>query len=420
MTMFALVDCNNFYVSCERVFDPAIRKDPVVVLSNNDGCAIARSNEAKALGIPMGAPAFKFKTTFKRHGVHVFSSNYALYGDMSARVMNLLRKFTPDVEVYSIDESFLKFDGFAHHDLTDHCNQMKREVEKGTGIPISIGIAPTKALAKVANRVAKKFPQRTGGVYLMQTDRQREKALKWMKIDDIWGIGRQHANRLKRIDVNNGLDFANLPEDWVRKQMSVVGLRLLRELRGKPSLDLDEMQAKKAIATTRSFDKQYNDYGYIRERVSNFAVMCGEKIRAQKTCCNLVYVFLKTNKFRQDLSQYQNAVAIPTDYPTDSSIDIIKYALRGLNLIYRKGYYYKKAGVMLMGLTPDDSRQLSLFKEENPRHKPLMQQIDQLNKKIGRHKIKFASQDLGRTWKMRQEKLSQRYTTDLNEVITVR
>jgi DNA polymerase V len=391
-----------------------------VVLSNNDGCAIARSNEAKALGIPMGAPAFKFKTTFKKHGIHVYSSNYALYGDMSARVMNLLKKYTPDVEVYSIDESFLKFEGFENYDLTDWGNQMKREVEKGTGIPISIGIAPTKALAKVANRVAKKFPERTGGVYLMQTDRQREKALKWMKIDDIWGIGRQHAIRLKRINVNNGLDFANLPEDWVRKNMSVVGYRLLLELRGKPSLDLEEMQAKKAIATTRSFDKQYDDYGYIRERVSNFAVMCGEKIRAQQTCCNLVYVFLKTNKFRQDLSQYQNAIAIPTDYPTDSTIDIIKYALRGLNRIYRKGFYYKKAGVMLMGLTPNDSRQLSLFKEENPKHKPLMQQIDLLNKKIGRHKIKFGSQDLGRTWKMRQEKLSQRYTTDLNEVITVK
>ena len=418
--MFALVDCNNFYVSCERVFNPSIRKDPVVVLSNNDGCAIARSNEAKALGIPMGAPAYKFKTTFKKNGVHVYSSNYALYGDMSARVMNLLRKYTPDVEVYSIDESFLKFEGFENYNLTHLGNQMKREVEQGTGIPISIGIAPTKALAKVANRIAKKFPQRTGGVYLMQTDRQRERALKWMKIDDIWGIGRQHAIRLKRINVNNGLDFANLPKDWVRKQMSVVGYRLLLELQGEPSLDLEEMQAKKAIATTRSFDKQYEDYSYIRERVSNFSVICGEKIRAQQTCCNLVYVFLKTNKFRQDLSQYQNAIAIPTDYPTDSTIDIIKYALRGLNRIYRKGFYYKKAGVMLMGLTPNDSRQLSLFKEENPKHKPLMQQIDRLNKKIGRHKIKFGSQDLGRTWKMRQEKLSQRYTTDLNEVITVK
>jgi len=418
--MFALIDCNNFYVSCERVFNPAIQKDPVVVLSNNDGCAIARSNEAKALGIPMGAPAFKFKTTFKKHGVHVYSSNYALYGDMSARVMNLLKKYTPDVEVYSIDEAFLKFEGFDNYDLTKWGNQMKHEVEKGTGIPISIGIAPTKALAKVANRIAKKFPKRTGGVYLMKTDRQREKALKWIKIDDIWGIGRQHAIRLKRINVNNGLSFANLPDDWVRKNMSVVGYRLLRELRGKPSLDLEEMQAKKAIATTRSFDKQYNDYNYIRERVSNFSVMCGEKIRAQQTCCNLVYVFLKTNKFRQDLSQYQNAIAISTDYPTDSTIDIIKYALRGLNKIYRKGFYYKKAGVMLMGLTPNDSRQLSLFKAENPKHKPLMQQIDQLNKKIGRHKIKFGSQDLGRTWKMRQEKLSQRYTTDLNEIITVK
>lgn len=418
--MFALVDCNNFYASCERVFQPNLNGKPVAILSNNDGCVIARSNETKALGIPMGAPAFKYKNIFEQQKINVFSSNYALYGDMSARVMNLLAEFTPDIEIYSIDEAFLQFIGYeTYFDLQEVGQKMKYRVEKGTGIPISIGFAPTKALAKVANRIAKKFPQQTKGIYVMQTEAQRLKALKWLSIEDVWGIGRQHATRLQKHNINTAYDFSLLPDDWVRKHMTVVGLRLKRELEGKPSLSLEEVANKKAIATTRSFDTQYEDFEYIKERVSSFAISCGEKMRRQNSCCEMLMVFLKTNKFQPNAPQYGRSITIKTPYPTNSSIDLVKCAVQGLSKIYKKGFQYKKAGVMVMGLTPEENRQLALFNQENPKHRILMHQIDQLNKNLGNQKIKFACQDLGRTWKMRQERLSKRYTTNLNEIISV-
>ena len=419
--MFALVDCNNFYASCERVFKPNLQRQPICILSNNDGCVIARSNEAKALGIPMGAPAFKFEKFFKANNVHIFSSNYALYGDMSARVMNLLAEFTPEIEVYSIDESFLKFTGFEQFfDLHLHAQKMKKRVEQGTGIPISIGIAPTKALAKVANRVAKKFPERTQGSYIIYTEEQRIKALKWLKIEDVWGIGRQHSIRLQKQQVFTAYDFTKLNDHWVKKQMSVVGLRLKKELEGKPTLDLEDVANKKAIATTRSFDRQYEDFSYIKERVSSFAVSCGEKMRKQKSCCNLIYVFIKTNQFQQNKPQYGRGTSIQLPYPTNSSIDLMKHAIDGLKKIYKKGYAYKKAGVIVMGLVPEDRRQLALFTEENPKHNQLMKKIDELNRKVGRYKIKFGAQDLSKTWKMKQEHLSQAYTTSLQQIIEVK
>jgi len=420
MEFFALVDCNNFYASCERVFNPNLRGKPVAVLSNNDGCVIARSNEAKALGIPMGAPAFKYQPIFEKHNIHVFSSNYALYGDMSQRVMNTLSQFTPDVEVYSIDEAFLKFSGFEHFNLESYVRHIKATVDKHTGIPVSIGVAPTKALSKIANKIAKKFADKTGGVYLIQTEAQRLKALKWLDIDDVWGIGRQHANRLKAKSVFKAYDFSLLPDDWVRKQMSVVGLRLKKELEGQPTLDLEEVATKKAIATTRSFDKQYKDYHIIRERVSSFAISCGEKLRRQKSHCRLIHVFLRTNKFRQDLAQYHRSTVVKTEYPTNSSIDLVKYAIKALDKIYKPEYQYKKAGVIVMELQPENIEQLSLFSQKNPKHHQLMQHIDFLNKSIGRHKVKFGSQDLGRVWKMRQERLSQRYSTTITESIVVK
>ncbi len=223
--MFALIDCNNFYASCERVFRPDLNGKPVVILSNNDGCVIARSNEAKAIGIPMGAPAFKFDELFKQNNVHVFSTNFPLYGDMSNRVMNILSDFSPDMEIYSIDECFLKLHGFELFNLQEHGLNMRLKVVKWTGIPISVGMAPTKALAKAANRIAKKFPERTNGVYIIDTDEKREKALKWLKIEDVWGIGRQHAKRLQDIGVLTAFDFIKLSDDWVKKDMSIVGLR---------------------------------------------------------------------------------------------------------------------------------------------------------------------------------------------------
>ena len=282
--MFALIDCNNFYVSCERVFNPKLNNKPVVVLSNNDGCAISRSNEAKALGIPMGAPAFKYKKVFQKNNVQIFSSNFPLYGDMSSRVMSILSKFTPNIEIYSIDEAFLKFEGFENYDLESYCQEIKDMVVKWTGIPISIGIAPTKVLAKVSNRIAKKFPNQTKGVYLINSEEKRIKALKWLTIGDVWGIGFRHAERLKNIKINTAYDFINLQDNWVRRNMSVVGVRLKKELEGEICIRLEEIRStKKAIATTRSFEGTISDYEKIKERISTFAICCAEKLRSQNS-----------------------------------------------------------------------------------------------------------------------------------------
>ncbi len=418
--MFALVDCNNFYASCERVFNPSLRDKPIVVLSNNDGCVIARSNEAKPF-VPMGAPSFKYHSVIKQNNIHVFSSNYALYGDMSNRVMNTLSAFTPDIEVYSIDEAFLQFQGFqSHFNLEAYARRIKATVERHTGIPVSIGVAPTKGLSKIANKIAKKFADRTQGVYVMQTEEQRLKALKWMDIDAVWGIGRQHAKRLKAQAVFKAYDFTQLPDEWVRKHMSVVGLRLKKELEGHPTLTLDEMEAKKAIATTRTFDHQSNDYNIVRERISSFAISCGEKLRKQQSNSQLIHVFLRTNKFRPDLPQYHCSTVVKTEYPTNSSINLVKYAIIGLDKLYRPEYHYKKAGVIVMELSPENQQQLSLFSKKNPKHERLMQHIDQLNQTVGRHKVKFGSQDLGRVWKMKQEHLSKSYSTTLKESIVVK
>lgn len=417
--MFALIDCNNFYASCERVFRPDLVGKPIVVLSNNDGCVIARSNEAKALNIPMGAPAFKFKEVFANNNVNVFSSNYALYGDMSNRVMNLLRDFTPDIEIYSIDEAFLKFIGFQFYDLQQYGEHIKHTIYKGTGIPISVGFAPTKALSKVANRIAKKYPNQTKGVYIIDSDEKRIKALKWLKIEDVWGIGRRLSKRLNKYGVTNAYEFTLLPDEFVKKELSIVGLRLKKELSGLPTLDLEHAQKKKAIATTRSFDKMLTDIASINERVSTFAATCAEKLRQQKGCCNILMVFVLTNEHRKDLTQYSKNIVIKTDYPTNSSIDLIKYASIGLKAIYKQGYQYKKAGVVVMGITPQQEKQLNFFVKENPKHEKIMSVMDKINLSIGKKKIKLAVQDLGRTWKMKQEKLSPRYTTKLDEVIEI-
>jgi DNA polymerase V len=417
--MFALVDCNNFYASCQRVFEPHLIGKPVVILSNNDGCVIARSNEAKALGIPMGAPAFQFDALFKKNQVQVYSSNYALYGDMSSRVMNILSTFTPEIEVYSIDEAFLKFKGFELYNLEEYGIKMQRTVTKGTGIPVSIGFAPTKALAKVANKIAKKFPERTKSVYVIDSEEKRIKALKWTKIGDVWGIGRRYAKRLESLQIKTAYAFTLLSDDWVRKEMSVVGLRLKHELEGKPTLDLEEPSDKKAIATTRSFEKTYTTFDQVSERVATFTAHCAEKIRKQQSQCNLVMVFVKTNRFSPNAPQYSRSIVIKTDYPTDSTIDLNHYAQIGLKAIFKEGYQYKKAGVICMGLTPNSTVQLSLFTTTNPKHQPLMRVIDQLNHSVGKTIVRFATQSIGRQWKMKQEKLSQRYTTNIKEVVEI-
>lgn len=417
--MFALIDCNNFYASCERVFNPSLNNQPVVVLSNNDGCVIARSNEAKALGIPMGAPAFQIKQLLNKHNIHVFSSNYALYGDMSARVMNILSNFSPELEVYSIDEIFLKLEGFNLYDLTQYGWNMIDLVKRSTGIPISIGIAPTKSLAKVANKIAKKFPERTKGTYVIDTPLKVEKGLKWTEIGDVWGIGRQYLRKLLGIQVTNAWQFTQLPNEYVRKEMSIVGLRLQRDLSGIPTLDLEEVAVKKNIAVTRSFEKMYTDLEDIRERVATYASKVSLKLRKQNSCCQIAYLFLHTNRHREDLPQYANGISIRMPFETNSTMVITKAAITGLKRIYREGFQYRKAGIIVMGLTPDTQKQLGLFYNEDPRHKVLMQTIDRLNKNCF-DQVKFGAQDLSKVWKMQQNHLSKRYTTRLSELIEIK
>lgn len=418
--MIALIDCNNFYASCERVFDPLLEGKPVVVLSNNDGCAIARSNEAKALGIPMGAPAFQWEVFFRNNGVNVFSSNYALYGDMSCRVMNILSAFSPDVEIYSIDEAFLKLVGFENFDLKGYALQMKQMVFKKTGIPVSVGMAPTKALAKIANKIAKKFPIQTGGVHIMESEQSRIKGLKWTKIGDVWGIGRQYEKRLEAINVRTALDFISLPDAYVRKEFSVVGLRLKKELEGMATLDLETVKKKKAIATTRSQKKNIADLKKMEERIATYAASCAGKLRRQGSAANIVYIFIRTNANRPDLAQYGRSIAVSLPYPSNSSITIVKYALKGLRTIFRKGFEYKKLGVIVMGIVPDCARQLNFFHNEDARHIELMRVMDKINRREGAQLVALAAQDIGKRCKMKRERLSKFYTTKWNDILCVK
>lgn len=417
--MFALIDCNNFYASCERAFRPDLNGKPVVVLSNNDGCVIARSNEAKAVGVPMGAPAFEYEELFKKNKVHVFSANFALYGDMSQRVMSILSEYTPDLEIYSIDEAFLKLKGFEKYNLQTYGEEMQQRVTKWTGIPISIGIAPTKALSKVANRIAKKYPKETKSTYIIDSEEKRIKALKWIKTEDIWGIGRQHAKRLKVLNINTAYDFTQMTDSWVQKHLSIVGLRLKLDLQGIPTLDFEIIQPKKNIATTRSFEKLYTEFDDLKERVITFAVSCSEKLRRQKSACNAMMVFIHTNEYRKDLPQYSRNIVIKLPYPTNSSIELAKFATDGLAKIFKQGYSYKKAGVIVMDFTSEDNIQLNIFENSDARHIPLMKSVDKINALFGQQKVKLASQDIKKMWKMRQLKLSPRYTTNLNEIIIV-
>jgi DNA polymerase V len=418
--MFALIDCNNFYASCERVFRPDLIGKPVVVLSNNDGCVIARSNEAKAVGVPMGAPAFQFEKLFEQHGVQVFSANFTLYGDMSRRVMEILGEYSPEMEIYSIDEAFLKLSGFEQYDLQAYGLEIRNRVVKWTGIPISVGIAPTKSLAKVANRIAKKFQEKTGGSYVMDTEEKRIKALKWLKVEDIWGIGRQFAKKLWAENVRTAYDFTQRDDAWVKKHFSIVGLRLKRDLQGIPTLDLEMVQAKKSIATTRTFDSNYTEYEQVKERVTTFAVSCAEKLRKQNACCDSLMVFVRTNRHRPDAPQYARSITVQLPFPSNSGIEVAKAAVRALDQIFVAGYQYKKAGVVIMDFKPESEVQLNLFENSDPRHVPIMKTLDKLNAIYGQQKVKLASQDPKRVWKMRQERLSPRYTTRLNDIITIR
>jgi len=419
--MYALVDCNNFYVSCERVFQPQYNGKPVVVLSNNDGCIISRSYEAKEIGIPMGAPEFKVRDAIKQHNIKVFSSNYALYGDLSQRVMKILEKFCPSVEVYSIDEAFLNFDGMNISDYHQYGLDVQKKLMKWLSIPTGIGFASTKALAKLANRIAKKFPERTNGVYVIDTEDKRIKALKWAKIEDVWGIGYRLTKKMQSQQILTAYDFT-LPQNeaFIKKEMGVVGLRLKYELEGKSVLSLEEPKTKKNIAITRSFEKDITSYSELKERVSTFASVCAEKLRKQNSCCYGVVLFLKKDKFKANGERYNFYKMAMLPFPSNTSFSISNLALKMLSELYKEGDSYKKAGVIVTEIIPSNQRQFHLFDDENPKFQKIMEVIDKQHAKIGERKIRLGNQDLQRTWKMKQYHLSNKYTTNFKEILEIK
>ena len=422
--MYALVDCNNFYASCERVFQPHLNGEPIVILSNNDGCIISRSYEAKALGFAMGAPEFQVRQELREKKVHVFSSNYALYGDLSNRVMKILEGYTPNLEVYSIDEAFLNFDGMPIGDFHDYGLQMKQRVQKWVGIPVCVGFAPTKALSKVANKIAKKYQERTQGIYVIDTEEKRIKALKWTKIEDVWGIGYRLRKKMVAHHILTAYDFTKPQhEAWIRKEMGVLGMRLKYELEGKSVLDLEPIkEQKKSIATTRSFPKQLSDWDSLRERVATFAAVCAEKLRKQNSCCHTIIVMLVIDRHKYETQKYYYNKAITLPYATNSTLTISNAAIAILKELYagNENIKFKKAGVIVTEFIDENKKQLQLFEEENPKHLALMKAMDALNAKIGDRKVKLASQDLQVTWNMNQRHLSQNYTTKFKEILEIK
>ena len=418
--MYALVDCNNFYASCERVFNPNLEAKPVAILSNNDGCVISMSDEAKKLQLPFGAPIFKWNQFCKNNNIAVLSSNYPLYGDMSARVMKTLEQFSPDIEVYSIDEAFLQFKGFENYNLQEYGTQIRRRVLQWTGIPTCVGIAPTKALTKIANKIARKYPKETKGVYVIDSDEKRIKALKWTAIENVWGIGSRLSKKLQKKGCIKAYDFTQLDDNWVRKNLSITIWKLKKDLEGVSKILLDEPVTKKAIATTRSFEYTFSDIDNIKERISTFATSCAEKLRKQNSSCHMVMVVLHSDRHKKDSEQHRASRTVVFSYPTNSTLTISKSAVEAVKTIFKKGVKYKRAGVIVTGLVPSDNYQINMFATENPKHKPLMQAIDKINQTFKSDKVKLANQDLQRTWKMRQERLSPKYTTNINDIITVK
>lgn len=418
--MFALVDCNNFYASCERVFNPSLQGKPIAILSNNDGCVISMSDEAKAIPLPFGAPIFKYEQFCKLHNITVLSSNYPLYGDMSTRVMTILKAFSPEVEVYSIDEAFLQFKGFKEMDYQQTGVAIRTRILKWTGIPTCVGIAPTKALSKVANKIARKFPKETGGVYIIDSDESRIKGIKWTKIHQVWGIGNRLTKKLNAKGCQTAFDFTQLSDTWVKKMFGITIWKLQKELQGFSKIPMEEVSSKKMIATTRSFEYTYTDIKDIKERIATFATRGAEKLRAQKTCCHMLVVQLSSDRYKTTETQYRASKTVVFSHPTSSTLTLTKAAVQAVSTIFKEGIHYKRAGVIVMGLVPEDNFQLNLFSHENPKHQPLMRAIDQLNRKFKSDKIKIANQDLTRTWKMRQERLSKKFTTNIKEILIVK
>ena len=417
--MFALADCNNFFVSCERVFRPDLEGRPVIVLSRNDGCAIARSNEAKALGIKMGEPLFRLRPLIERHNIAIFSSNMSLYADFSRRVRSVLRDHAPFIEVYSIDEAFLDLRGI-DNDFDHFAKHLSSECRRLTGIPVSVGVAPTKTLAKIASKLCKSYPKLRGGCYMHRKE-DIDKVLRKFPIEDVWGIGRRHTPRLKGMGIMTAADFCSLDEAWVHRTMGITGLRTWRELHGIPSIEFEHMaQPRQSICNSRSFAKEIYDKGELMEQVAKFASMTAEKLREEGSLCSELVVFAATNRFRDDQAQQYGNVVVPFAEPTDSTLDIARAAKEGIDEIFVRGHGYKKAGVIATHITPREGTMVAMFDgERQEQHRRLMQAIDAINSSANHPKIAVASAGMGDIKALNSHR-SPRYTTRWDELPIVK
>ena len=419
--MYAIVDCNNFYVSCQRVFNPALNGKPVIVLSNNDGCAISRSDEAKALGVTMGAIPHLFPRHLKEADIKMFSSNYVLYGDMSDRVMKTLKSFVPRMEVYSIDEAFLDVANMPYVDLYEYGIKIRKTVLKNLGIPTCVGIAPTKALAKMANRYAKKT-NKPVGVFSAATPEAISEILAFTAVGDVWGIGRQYADMLVKNNVKTAADFAAAPQDFIRSKMSVVGLRLQNELRCIPSIAWNfEARIKQNIGKSACFGTLQTDKTIIKEALANYAAVGAGRLRAQGTAAGSVKVFIHTNPYRLQDEQYYQSVVIQLPTATNSTSEIIKAAFKGLDFIFRQGFNYLKCGVELGKIVPENQVQLDLFAQNsNENLKKATAVLDRINKSFGKDLVRFSVQSGEKVYKARAEHLSNCFTTRISDIIRIK
>ena len=418
----ALVDCNSFYASCEKVFNPHLANKPVGILSNNDGIIVALSSELKELGILRGAAAFKIDKSFiRKHGIKLFSSNYTLYGDMSARVMNTLSMFTPDLEIYSIDEAFLSLTGFEHLNLTDYGRQIKRTVWQHTGLPVSIGIGPTKTLAKIANRFAKKH-NFAEGVFDITNHPDKGKILRWVEVEHIWGVGRQYAKMLHRNGITNAYELTQVPDKWVQKKMTIVGLRTVKELRGISCIDLEmDIKPKKEIVSSRSFGNPVTELQDLMEATSDYCSVAVKKLRSENQVASLIIVFLSTNRFKNE-PQYANYAKARLPLPSGYTPDFIHAANIILKKIYRSGYKYKKVGVMLADIMHQSKAPLDFFQPTylDDHRKVIMDCMDDINEKMGSHQLTYASAGIRKPWQMKREKLTPSYTTSWEHIPVVK
>jgi DNA polymerase V len=419
MQAIGLIDCNNFYVSCERVFQPRLRRRPVVVLSNNDGCIIARSNEAKALGLKMGTPLFKAQELIEEYNVTVYSSNYALYGDMSHRVMEALQEFTPEVEVYSIDEAFMRFDEDDDESLRERGINIREKVLKWTGIPVSVGIGQTKTLAKIANLTAKKDVQFEGVHDLTPSNVQTE-TLEQTQVQEVWGVGPAYAKLLKAAGITTARKLREADRRWIRQRMTVVGARIVEELRGISCLPLEQCPSKKkSLTCSRSFGVPVESLAELREAVALYLSRAAERLRRFRLTAGVITVFINTNRFSNE-PQYGNSVTYELAYSTDSTQELLEWALKGLGQIHRPGYKYKKAGVILNQLVPADQLSKRFFGDAAfERSRQLLKAVDEINRKHGRDTVRFGAAQPNGRWQTKFIKRSQCYTTRLKGVLCV-